>query len=287
MMFRKYNGFSLVELMVAMLIGLFLVATVMSTYLSNKSSSKMRAEQSELESNARIAMAFLRDGIEHAGYPSTYVHVIAKPFLTQSDGNISSFVCDTEGAVEFQASSYINNNNRFTKDQGNKDRISIAFMPDNPNDADALYWQDCAASYGSDAATNSIQAERCSADPVSGQGSLATVYNSYFIQDNELKCTSSRNITVPIANGIENIQYRYGVRTSGTTVYQTANQVETNNNWANVVSVQIAMLVRSKEQILPKRLWKWYMLLDKWVYKYDKYLRRVYTSTIHLSNMNR
>ncbi len=284
---KKQQGFSLVELMVSMMIGLFLIFTVVSSYSSNKSSSTFRAELGELEANARIAMTFLRDGIEHAGYPSIYIHAIDKAFLTESDGNVSGFVCDTDGAVSYQEATYINRYNRYTKDQRRRDRISIAFMPDNPRDPEALYWQDCAGSYAADPATNSIQAANCSADPVSGQGRLAVVYNSYFIGDNKLKCTSSRNITVPIADGIEAMQFRYGVKAGGNTVYQRASVVEDNNSWGNVVSVQMALLVRSKNEVLPVETEQGFMLLDRRIYKTDRYLRKVFTSTVHLSNVDR
>lgn len=286
-MLRKQFGYSLIELMVAMLIGVFLVFVVISSYSGSKASNTLRAEQGELEANARIAMAFLRDGIEHAGYPSTYVHFIDKAFLTESDGDISGFSCATDGTVALQVASYINNNNRYTKDNSNTDRISIAFMPDNPNDSAALYWQDCAGSYGADAATSSVQAENCSSDPIIGQGSNAVVYNSYFISGAQLKCTSSRNVTVPIANGVEAIQYRYGVRISGNTEYLDATTVETNGTWSNVVSVQIAMLVRSNKEVLSASEQRKYMLFDRLITKNDRYLRKVYTSTVHLVNVDR
>ena len=166
-MIKKHIGFSLIELMVAMLIGLFLVFVVVSSYATNKSSNVLRSELGELESNARIAMEFLRDGIEHAGYPSVYIHALDKPFLTNSDGDVSGYVCSDIGAIDFQEVARINNSNRYTRDNASRDMISVAFMPDNPNDpsVDAHYWQDCAGSYATDAASNSIQAQNCSADP--------------------------------------------------------------------------------------------------------------------------
>ncbi len=283
---QRNKGFSLIELMVSMMIGLFLIFVVISSYSSNKASNRMRAELGELESNARIAMSFLKDGIEHAAYPSAFVHVIDKPFLTASDGVISGYVCGTEddgsSFVNFQEASYINNNNRYTKDNGNTDRIAIVFMPDNPKDADALYWQDCTGSY-----TDLDLAEKCSSDPVSGQAANARVVNSYFISNSELKCTSSRNITVPIARGIEALQFRYGVRVSGNTVYRNATYVENHNLWRNVVSVHVAMLVRSEHEVKPQAESKEYLLLDRTISKNDRYLRKVYTSLIHLTNRDK
>lgn len=284
---NKDSGFSLIELMVAMLIGLFLVFVVISSYSGTKASSTLRSEQGELEANARIAMTLLRDGIEHAGYPSTYIHILTKPFLTESDGEVSGFICKADGTVSFQEINAINNSNRYTQDSYGKDRITVAYMPDNPNDPDALYWQDCAGLYSEDAATNSIQAEQCSADPILGQGHNAVVYNAYFISNGELKCTSSRNKTVPLARGVERIQYRYGVKISGNTTYQDADTVEANAHWDKVVNVQIAMLMRSESEVLPQEERRKYKLFEKQFTFKDRYLRKVYTSTVHLVNIDR
>jgi len=282
MKIKRHYGFSLIELMVAMMIGLFLIFVVMSSYTGNKSSNIQRAALGELESNARIAMEFLRNGIEHAGYPSTYVHEIVNPFLTSA--NAKSYRCTDAGVVTYEAATYINNNDRYTKDHASRDRISVGYMPDNPNDG-GVYWQDCAASYAIDTDTNSIRAEKCSADPVVGQGRLAIVYNSYFIQNNELKCSTSRNVTIPIANGIEAIQFKYGMRISGNTLYRSASDMD--NNWSNVISVQIAMLVRSETEVKATAESKTYLLLDTEVTKNDRRLRKVFTTFIHLSNQDR
>ncbi len=292
-MIKSNKGFSLIELMIAMMIGLFLVFVVISSYATNKSSSTLRSELGTLQSNARIAMEFLRNGIEHAGYPSTYIHSLEKPFLTAVDGDISGYNCTDDGAFSFDAANIINNQNRHTKDGTSRDVITIAFMPDNPNDStlNAHYWQDCAGTYAIDTASNSIQAQNCSADPISGQGSLAVVYNSYFINSNGLSCTTSRDITVPIAEGIDAIQYRYGVKTSDNIPYQIqyqdATAVEAANSWSNVVSVQVAMLVKSKENVKPADEQKHFLLLGELITRNDRRIRKVFTTVIHLVNKDR
>ena len=291
---NKQKGFSLIELMVAMMIGIFLIFAVVSSYSGSKASSTMRAELGEMESNARIAMSFLRGGIEHAGYPSSYVHIIEKPFLTARDGNIKGFVCGTDNDgnnyESLQEASFINNNDRYTKDGGatseavQPDRITISYMPDNPQDDKAVYWKDCAGTY-----TEADIAARCSADPIVGQGALAIVYNSYFVDDAELKCTSSRNITIPIASGIENIQFRYGLKNAdGSIQYQKADIVEQNDDWKKVISVHVAMLVRSVNEVKTTAESRSFLLLDEAVTtQEDRYLRKVYTSLIHLPNKDR
>jgi type IV pilus assembly protein PilW len=55
----------------------------------------------------------------------------------------------------------------------------------------------------------------------------------------------------PLIEGVENLQVLYGVDTTGTMVanqYVDANAVDGANNWDNVVSLTIAVLVRSETE---------------------------------------
>ena len=80
----KMLGLSLIELMVAMIVGIFLIGGLTSVYISSKSSDKMRSQISEMEENARTALITMRQIISHAGYPSEYALPIDKPFYAES-----------------------------------------------------------------------------------------------------------------------------------------------------------------------------------------------------------
>ncbi|MEZ5479004.1 MAG: prepilin-type N-terminal cleavage/methylation domain-containing protein [Thiolinea sp.] len=67
---HKHNGFSLVELMISMAIGLFLLAGISTVYISSKQTYAVRDQTAELDENARIALRTLKQHIEHAGYAS-------------------------------------------------------------------------------------------------------------------------------------------------------------------------------------------------------------------------
>ncbi len=65
---KKQAGFSLIELLVASLIGIFIVAGVITNFVGTKDSERARSAISEMDSNARVAMDFLRVTIGHASY---------------------------------------------------------------------------------------------------------------------------------------------------------------------------------------------------------------------------
>lgn len=95
-----------------------------------------------------------------------------------------------------------------------------------------------------------------------------------------------------IVPGVENMQVLYGVNTTGgssTTApnqYLTAAQVDATNNWPNVLSVQLGLLVRSSIGAVPlPAVAQTFNILNTYVTApRDTRLRHVFTSTIYLRN---
>lgn len=281
------HGYSLLELMIAMLIGIFLTFIAVTTYTGNKTTYQLSNETSELEANARVAINAIQTALEHAGYPSIYIHPLSKAFYVKSIDGLKNVPVCSKGAtsieVAYQDATGIYNSNLDTRDSGNNDRFSMMYYPDDPNNGNAVYWQDCGGSY-SDYAV----AQACSADVVTGEGDKSLVYNSFWVSSaGELKCRTSRNVTYSITKGIEHIQLRYGVKIAGNIQYRNANAVTNNSQWPNVVSVQVALLAKSENEILAAAEPQEFILLGKKITKNDKYIRRVYSATIPLRNMDR
>lgn len=65
---RRRRGYSLVELMVALALGLILVASVLQVYMSGKQSHNTREGAAELFDNARFALHLLTRDIGMSGY---------------------------------------------------------------------------------------------------------------------------------------------------------------------------------------------------------------------------
>jgi type IV pilus assembly protein PilW len=64
---RQY-GFTLIEIMVALLIGLFLAAGVVQVFVSTKGTNRVQENLSRMQENARFAMSFLSSDIRQAGF---------------------------------------------------------------------------------------------------------------------------------------------------------------------------------------------------------------------------
>lgn len=79
------RGFGLVELMIAITLGLFLSAAVIQVFLATNASSKVQDSLAQIQENARFAMRFLGKEIRMAGYMgcssigNISVNVIAVP----------------------------------------------------------------------------------------------------------------------------------------------------------------------------------------------------------------
>ena len=65
---KRQTGFSIVEIMIAMTIGLFVVAGLAKILTSNKESYRVQEAQSVLQENARLATVFLSTSIGKAGF---------------------------------------------------------------------------------------------------------------------------------------------------------------------------------------------------------------------------
>jgi len=95
-----------------------------------------------------------------------------------------------------------------------------------------------------------------------------------------------------IVPGVENMQVLYGVDTTGGSTltspnqYLTAAQVDATNNWANVLSVQLGLLVRSSTGAVPlPAAAPTFDLLNSYITApRDTRLRHVFTTTIYLRN---
>ncbi|MGF1548024.1 MAG: PilW family protein [Thiotrichales bacterium] len=102
------SGLTLVELMIAMVLGLLLLGGVVSVYISGKQSNTARDGWSLLQENGRAAIRMLESGIASAGYP-------------RSEDTIPLVVID--GDVTGWSKSFL------TADGTPGDRITVSFNP--------------------------------------------------------------------------------------------------------------------------------------------------------------
>ena len=285
----KMAGLSLIELLVSMLIGLFLIGGLVNVYISTKGTDRVRTEVTAMEESARIALASIRQIISHAGYPSMRNLHLDAPFYAETT-DIPNPDCrgGSETVISSSATS-INILDKKTEQIGGsngakRDAVVVISIADSPNDPPAgQILKDC------------MEGEiplACSSDEDDGMytPSDAKLYSYLHISTanggRALRCKGSRGGTQPIAENIENMQFLYGViDNDGNYQYRNAESITANSQWGLVVSVQVAILVRSEKEVLEKSESKVFVLLDEEItIAADKRLYRVYTTSIVLPN---
>lgn len=93
---RLQNGFTLVEIMVAMTIGLLMMAGIMQISMANKESSRLQRNMGFVQENIRTAMDILGRDIRLAGFniPNPNGPAAPPPFI-----NVTGTTTDTAAAV--------------------------------------------------------------------------------------------------------------------------------------------------------------------------------------------
>ncbi|MDD2914478.1 MAG: PilW family protein [Gallionella sp.] len=273
----KISGFSMVEMMISIAIGLMIIAALVGVLSSNSRSTKTNDRTSELQSNGRYALDHLAHQLRHAGYRA-YTPVAPEstgwttPTITNECGTAGSFVKNIRQGV--WGSNDNNGNNT-----------------DNPFSATCISGSSAAATYlrgdvlvirraadtptlAASAVANTIyirssysnvsvlQGSALPAGTTVGTDNLALQVYVYYIggDDNNAAIPALRRVTLVgntmldemVVSGIENIQFEFGLtNTDGTTQYFTANNINGSHSatgatdWDKVSSVRIWLLTRN------------------------------------------
>ena len=265
------RGLSLIELLIAMVIGLFLLSGIASSYISSKNSSVKRDQISLLEDNGRLVLEIIANAIEHTGYTPVNSSTMPIQFITSATDVVDD-TC-TGGMKNVVDTSIL----RLTSDNVDGDTLGVIYH------GDGDIYNDC---------TGTELPASCRLNPIpaiNSNSDASRIYNSFFINDvtDDLLCAGSR-VSSPqvIAQGVENIQFLYGIDTDGDKlVDRYANATNIGGLWNNIVSVQIAVLVRSLKVVKPVAESKQFTLLDTLVTTpSDRYQRAVFSTTVKLRN---
>jgi len=270
---KNQTGLSLIELLIAMLIGLFLLTGIATSYLSSKKNSNARDEFTMLEDNGRLALEIISGVLEHTGYtpPNTKVFD-PSPFITV-DTQVVSEICAAGNSVEniglFST--------RVTQDNALGDAITVAYNGDN------RVFTDCSGGQ----LPTACQASPIGTTATGGASDMNKIYNAFYLQGGELHCAGSRDSSVQvIADGIENMQFLYGLDTTDDgRVDRYVNAANVGTFWNSVVTVQVAILVRSAKTVKAQNEQITYTLLDQsFTAPDDKFQRAVFTTTVRIRN---
>ncbi|WP_415897098.1 PilW family protein [Neptuniibacter sp. QD72_48] len=89
---RPQQGFSLVELLVSIVIGLLLVVGVLQAFVSSKETYTMQSGLAKLQENGRFAMSFLTRDLRQAGYSGCSRNTDIVNTLRDASGALPSYL---------------------------------------------------------------------------------------------------------------------------------------------------------------------------------------------------
>jgi len=273
---NRQNGLSLIELMIAMLIGIFLLAGISKSYIDSKNASTQTNQISVLEDNGRYALETITNILEKTGYTPINAEPIPSQFITDNAEVIKTNCTDgSENVVDESIIDPTENGSG----SSSSDTLATVFH------GDSGHFTDCTGN------TLPLDCRLLSLPGVNTSSEAARIYNSFSVDNDNstLNCSGSRSgASEVIAEGVENIQFLYGLDTiddGQVTVDRYVNASDVAGLWNNVVSVQVAILVRSLKEVRPKPVSKTFTLLDTVVTSpSDRYQRQVFSTTVKLRN---
>ncbi len=204
-----HRGFTLIELMIAVLIALFLIGGLLTLVSGMKRASVSQGGQSQLQDNERLAASLITGVIQSAGYfydPTVNTAATALPvvapftFAGQSIFGVGAWV-DAPPGNSITVRYLTKGNDNIINCTGNTSAVPASFVN----------------TFRVDAATG------------------------------DLICVLNGGAPVHLATGIQNLQIYYGVQTdpAATThsvdAYLDAAAVTAGTYWANVISVKIRL----------------------------------------------
>lgn len=203
------RGMTLIELMIAMVIGLFIIAGVGQIFLSTRASYNTQERMGNLQESGRFGLFFLQRSLRKAGFPKSS----AMNAFTDTPSNTACPMTVPTADCTAASTGTCNGTGN------NSDQISVCYQ----GTVDCLGQ----APYAS--------------------GVTGVIVDTFFIETTSgighLSCRGNGNAqSQPLIDGIENMQVQYGQDTDGdgyANTYVTAGNV---TNWDNVVSVRVALL---------------------------------------------
>jgi type IV pilus assembly protein PilW len=252
----RQQGLSLIELMVAMVLGLLLVAGALQMMLTSQTIYRTTDTLSRIQENGRFALNFLTKDIRMAGYNTTEdINANGKVFW---DG-----ACDTSNPCTINGAG------------SDSDQIGILMDPSNDKDCQ-----------GNDVGKNQVIVNVYSiADLDNPPDQVNSLYCQGFnLSANDWVTPSPQ----PLVDGIENMQILYGVsnptQSNTITSYVSADTV---TNWANIGAARVSLLVNNGQPVgNGDSMMRTFNLLDAdQIAPDDKHNRQVFSTTITINNI--
>jgi type IV pilus assembly protein PilW len=271
----RQSGFTLVELMVALVVGAMVIAALLAGYFAISVSNRHTRAITQMSEDASAALSILRTHLAQGGYSRPVAGIPNGGFQRAWAGN---FVigCD---------SSFIDP----TADIG-----SLACADNTGNDAlpDAV-----SVAYEADT-SNSIASGGVPLDCLGNALTLVAGANSYYLNTSTfyvadgvggrraLFCHGNGGGTAQaLVENVQDLQVLYGVRHATDTPRRVAYYDEASKPipWASVIAVRLCVVVTSSDEVMDN-VTPYYDCSDTEVTPDDRRLYRAFRSTVLLHN---
>lgn len=250
---NRQHGLSLIEIMVALVISLFLLAGLLQMFISTRQSARIQENLSRVQENGRYAIDYLGRVIRLAGYRS-------KETIKRGDSFEERFT--NKLPIQDNVSDLSGSDSKIP---------TIIFEGENTGEGEV---RDCLNQLITSAPSS----------PVLATNTLKIETDS--TGNPRLRCQTPTD-TQTIVDGVEDIYVLYGENTDGDLLgvadrYVSGPSVD---DWKKVVSVRISLLLRTAENNLAESPQPYtFMGVTTTPSSDDRRLRRVFTTTITLRN---
>ena len=264
MLNKNQGGFSLVELMIASVLGLVIISGAISIMLSTRQNTQYQDGFTSLQENSRVAGRLLTNTIRMAGF------------------------CNNPDSGERCLSLYVDRNQKVIEGRdGGEGREDRASWPDEVTvrfqaDGETL---DC---LGNQPGVGQMITTRFFIQAVDGRGNEID-YSASPSAKYELRCSNGVT-TETVVEGVENLQIHYGIDVDGDLIaerYVRANEISDDENattWKDVVTVSMSFLVNSVDPATGTETAKEFDLEGTTIEVNDARLRLQYDLKIQLRN---
>jgi type IV pilus assembly protein PilW len=316
----RSRGLTLVELMVAMTIGLVIVLATIGAYIGSAGAGRMAEAQGRMNEDAQAALAILAQQLKMAGnnpnQPNRVEDSRRNPIYAPIGGGMITTLAPTAFAIRGCDGAFSN-----IGAAANLDALACASstttLPDSIGvnyEADRYNTIPTAAGVPTDCTGNALTTVTATvtATNAAGTGTL-TVNVPYYVADSRfyigtstavvsptLYCKGNGGAAQPLVENIENLQLTYGTAPAGGTPtiagYISAHGVINEatlaalasdaDRWGKVVAVRVCVVVRSEHPVVSDADSARYLKCDGTIETNppDLRLRRAYSTTVVLRN---
>ena len=320
----RQAGFSIIELMIAVLLGILLTSGVISVYIESKRSYSYDDEIARLQENGRYAINTLRNELTQAGYWGGRLEEIPSVAVGGSPDCVSAgnWALETEDPVDFiddftsslstikgedisncldNSEIQLNTDIVAVKRTAGRATLKNGVLASGITAADTTQWYLKIEDYGF--SVDWVYLDSSGVIPSAEIGADTGVdYWEYYakvfyirnfaeVSTDGLPTLAVESLqgdsmrTDALVRGVENMQIEFGIDTDGDRTPNQYKETPTASDLESVVSARIYLLLRSEVELPEYSNTKIYTLGSKVLpAKDDGYLRKVYSTTVQMRN---